>query len=368
MVVWQIISIGLTGLQVASSLYTDSKTRQAAVAQEAASQAASEASRAESARARAQEALYKRMAASHDHTAQPRTFEIPSCAFNASPEFTAVFAASVHVGTVVAIQTGEQLKQIGLRLDEIREELGAQTTAKVQGWDSKGFGAFIYWFLENEISDHGGEASVGHHAFYIYNPTTSADVVFKQMIRERPLPASFGGFSSDLESVFHIMWENRRCLRQTMGRADADEVVFHLLIPAKRSFAVYERMAIDERVGRLIIKGHKEEGICYAWFNFVHVPPEVVLQDVGNLDTDHAEEESSERGFVQSGLAGLACGIGGAVLGTFFPPAVPYFTAGFLTSWASAMKYGPVDDVRRSMRTAPRRLGPSVNFVDNAYS
>ena len=30
-----------------------------------------------------------------------------------------------------------------------------------------------------EIDDYGGETSVGRHAFYIYNPTTSAEVVFK---------------------------------------------------------------------------------------------------------------------------------------------------------------------------------------------
>lgn len=176
----------------------------------------------------------------------PRTFEIPSTGFNAGPEFTTVFAASVLVGTALAVKIRKELKSIGFHLGEIRDELGAHTTAKIHGWENKGYGAFIYWFLENEINDHGGEDSVGRHAFYIYNPTTSADIVFKQMVRNKPLPASFGGFSSTLDGVFHLMWKNRQSLYKTMPKKDAQDVLFHLLVSAKRTFAIPERMAIDE--------------------------------------------------------------------------------------------------------------------------
>ncbi|RDH27081.1 hypothetical protein BDQ94DRAFT_175934 [Aspergillus welwitschiae] len=184
-------------------------------------------------------------------------------AFNSGPEFTALFATSVLVGAALAVRTGNELKSIGLRLGEIRDELGAQTTAKVQGWETQGFGAFIYWFLEDDINDHGGEASIGRHAFYVYNPTTSANVLFKKMVREKPLPASFGGFSSDIEGVIHLMWGNRQSLNRKVGRENADKVRFHLLIPAKRTFVTSEPMAIDHGIGKLIIKGHKEDGICY---------------------------------------------------------------------------------------------------------
>ncbi len=67
-----------------------------------------------------------------------------------------------------------------MHVKDIREELGNQTTAMIQGWQNDGFGDFIYKFLKTEIDDYGGEASVGHHAFYVYNPTTSVEVVFKQ--------------------------------------------------------------------------------------------------------------------------------------------------------------------------------------------
>jgi hypothetical protein len=179
-------------LPLASTLYTDHRPRRTAA--EASQAASEETSRAQEAIRRAAEAGEN----SFRDNITSRTFEIPSNAFNASPESTAFFAVSAIIGVTLAAKAGDQLKKIGRHLEDIRDELGEQTTAIVQGWQTRGFGAFIYGFLETEIDDYGGDASVGHHSFYIYNPTTSADVVFKQMVRDRPLPASFGGFSSDL--------------------------------------------------------------------------------------------------------------------------------------------------------------------------
>jgi hypothetical protein len=53
--------------------------------------------------------------------------------------------------------------------------------------------------------------------------------------------------------------------------------------PAKRAMAVIDRMAIHESIGRLVIKGHMDEGSCYAYFNFVQLPRQVTLHDVRNL-------------------------------------------------------------------------------------
>jgi hypothetical protein len=91
----------------------------------------------------------------------------------------------------------------------------------------------------SRIDEYGGNATVGQHMFYLYNPTTSANVVSKERVREKPLPASFGGMCSDIEVVF---------------------LVFHLLIPTKRNIGFTERMAIDDGVGRLIIKGLTNNG------------------------------------------------------------------------------------------------------------
>ncbi|ROV90501.1 hypothetical protein VMCG_09808 [Cytospora schulzeri] len=205
-------------------------------------------------------------------TVSPRTVYIPGNAFNAGTAFTSFFAATAIVGDVLVAKAADDLKKMSMYAPDIRGELGAQVTAMIQGWPAEGFGAFIYNFLRQEIDDYGGEASVGRHAFYVYNPTTSADVVFKEKVRNQPLPPSFGGFSSDIEAIFRLMWTNRLTLRDTMSRDAADAVVFHLLVPAMSTIAVLDRMVIGGSVGRLVIKGHMEEGSCYAWFNFVRLP------------------------------------------------------------------------------------------------
>ncbi|KAI2843040.1 hypothetical protein CBS147353_5231 [Aspergillus niger] len=189
-----------------------------------------------------------------------QTFKILSNSFNAGPEFTAVFASCALI--------------IGLRLQDVPDELSYQTTARVQSWQTQGFGLFIYRFVDNEIENAGGETSVGRHAFYVYNRTTSANEVFERRARKSPFPSSFGGMASNLEAVFSLMWQNRRSLRQ-IDPVNADNVVFHLLVPAKRTFVIAERMAIDDGIGKLIIKGHTDEGAYYAWFNIVSVPRQV---------------------------------------------------------------------------------------------
>ncbi|KAF4311287.1 hypothetical protein GTA08_BOTSDO13054 [Botryosphaeria dothidea] len=87
-----------------------------------------------------------------------RTFEIPSNSFNAGPEFTAIFAVTAIIGVALVAKAVEELKKIGIHLEGIKDELGAQTTAIVQGWQTRGFGAFIYEFLKTEIDDYGGDA------------------------------------------------------------------------------------------------------------------------------------------------------------------------------------------------------------------
>ncbi|KAE8379178.1 hypothetical protein BDV26DRAFT_291493 [Aspergillus bertholletiae] len=160
------------------------------------------------------------------------------------------------------------------------------------------------------------------------------------------------------------MWQNRQSLYEILPREEAENVQSHLPGPAKRSFAIAEQLAIDEGVGKLIIKGHTEEGAGYAWFNFVRIPRHVALQDIGNLNTDNAEEQSSTNGFMGSVLVGMGFGLGRMASTAVFPPAAPYFAAGFMASWTSAMKHGPVDHIRRELRSGPRILGPPVNLAN----
>jgi hypothetical protein len=116
--------------------------------------------------------------------------------------------------------------------------------------------------------------------------------------------------SSDLEAIFRLMWANRKRLRATMPEEEADAVVFHLLVPAKRTMAILEPMLIDESIGKLIIKGHMDEGSCYAWFNFTHLPQSVELHDVFQMDSQflskHAISRMQKRGMNADSIATLA--------------------------------------------------------------
>lgn len=336
MTVWIILTTALQGISYFSSLYTDQQTRTAAGANGQAAEAQRRA-------AEAMENAYR------DREIVPRTVQIPGNAFNAGTTFTSVFTTTAIIGIAILAQGVDELR-------EIRNELHAQTTAMVQGWQNEGFGAFIYDFLKSEIVDCGGEESVGKHVFYVYNATTSADVGFKQKVRDGPLPASFGGFSSDIEAIFRLMWANRQTLRATMSRDAADAVVFHLLVPAKRTMVISERMLIHESIGKLVIKGHTEEGSCYVRFNFVAVPRQVILHDICNIDTD----SESENKCVTSWKAAVACWVGSAVCSIAFPPAAPWFIGGFLVSWGSIAKYGPIDAL---MRSELRVLGPPLEVI-----
>ncbi|PYH38183.1 uncharacterized protein BO87DRAFT_393639 [Aspergillus neoniger CBS 115656] len=248
----------------------------------------------------------------------PRMFRLFNNSFNAGPK---------------------ELRAIGLNPKDIPDETSYQTTPMVQGWKFHGFGYFIYKFVDNETKTVGGGKADGRHAFYVFNPTTSANEEFRTQVQKRPLQASFGGMCSDLEAVFLLMWQNRRSLRKR-DPENADNVIFHLLVPAKRTFAIAERMAIDDGVGKLIIRGYRDEGACYAWFNFVSLPRQVVLHDKSGA------------------LAFFGCGLITIITGFFIPPAAPYFAWLCLASLAVTLKYGVLDELRRSYRSPPRTLGP----------
>ncbi|OAQ61392.1 hypothetical protein VFPPC_09239 [Pochonia chlamydosporia 170] len=278
-------------------------------------------------------------AVNNNPTIHPREVHIPANGFNASNVFTSVFAASAIMGSVLLTNTTGELQNISAHVRGIRDELSTQSTAITAGWRNDGYGTFIYKFLKTEINDHGGPKSVGHHAFYVYNPSTIADVEFKEKINHQPLPSSFGGYGSDLQALFSLMWANRRTLRATMPREEADAIVFHLLVPAKRTLVILDRMSIHESVGPLKIKGHKDEDACYVHMNFVHLPREVTLHDINNLDTDRAISNERERlrqkhqGYMVTGLCSTAATGLGIIGSSFvFPPAMGYFVGGYFAS------------------------------------
>lgn len=350
MITWNVIQT--LAIPVLTALYSAYETRRSTTAQV---NACKESMKASDAKRRANEELERQY---REGNISQRSVNIPSNAFNAGPEFTLLFTSTAVVGTVLLAKAGQELRKIGLHLGEIRDELRNHTTAMVQGWQTQGFGAFIYQFLKTEIEENGGESSVGSHAFYVYNPTTAADVVFKQKVQENPLPASFGGFSSDLEAIFRLMWANRTRLRETLGRKEADAVVFHLLVPAKGQMAVIDRMEIDDSIGRLIIKGHRDEGDCYVWFNFINLSGQVTLCDVGLLNIDKTRGEKIESAAGALGLTGWAAYLGAIASISVFPPAVPVFAAGWASCMTATMGLVIYGDVTKGSLLNSRKLGP----------
>lgn len=361
-----IATLVLQGTSFVSSSFTDYRTRQASKASRVVSEQTSQTeeirhrlfeqtAQTEEARRKLFEAYGR--AIERDEVLQ-RTVDIPSNAFNAGPQFTTVFTSNFIIGAILLAKVANELRQLNLHVKDIRDELGAQTTAMIQGWQNTGFGDHIYNFLRSEIDDYGGGEG---HAFYIYNPTTSADVVFKQKVREQPLPPCFGGISSDIEAIFRLMWANRQTLRATMPRNTADAVVFHLLIPAKRTMAILDRMAIHESIGKLIIKGHMDEGSCYAWLNFVELPPEVTLHDIRNLDTDTSDRKRFEERDEAIMRAGIGFWVIAAVGGTLFPPIGLAGAVGFSAACTTVMATPALEAWQKSSRGPLRVLGPPLD-------
>ena len=163
---------------------------------------------------------------------------------------------------------------------------------------------------------------------------------------------------SDIEGVFLLMWMNRQTLHEAMPREIADEIVFHLLIPTKRNIGFAERMAIDDGIGKLIIKGHKNNGRSQVWFNFVRKPAEVILEDVGNLDTDGKEFSKTFEKSWRFGTTGMGFGFAGFASAIPCPPLAALCAVGYVGSLAMAAGGAASIMVSHLLKASPRLLGP----------
>jgi hypothetical protein len=67
----------------------------------------------------------------------------------------------------------------------MKNELEIHTVAKVQGWESDGFGTHVYRFVRMEMEAH--RQSERKHVFYLFNPgNTGWYEVFEERRRARP--------------------------------------------------------------------------------------------------------------------------------------------------------------------------------------
>ncbi|CZR56035.1 uncharacterized protein PAC_05923 [Phialocephala subalpina] len=136
-----------------------------------------------------------------------REVRIIEKSFNSGTAFTNAFVAAGVVGVLVKVHQGvEELKRIGIQLEGIRGELEKQVLAMIGVYETTGFGSFVYKFIKTEIGAY--RTSKEKHVFYVYH----SDIVwvpdFESLREERPLPQSFGGYSSDIDAIFLLMWSN----------------------------------------------------------------------------------------------------------------------------------------------------------------
>jgi hypothetical protein len=157
---------------------------------------------AEQERQRAYEAFLDaaQTAAAHSRDTSPfpgRVMHVPADAFNA--------LSMVGLATTLATVIWSATNSISAEIRRVHGELANQTDAMIGGYSESGFSEFIYQFIGTEIKDYRRSTAIEGHRFHVYSPITLSDVVFKKKNQETPLPASFGGFSSDLEVVFVTM-------------------------------------------------------------------------------------------------------------------------------------------------------------------
>jgi transcription antitermination factor NusA-like protein len=297
----------LTGIQALSGVQTDRRNRQAAVAQIQNSEAQRKA--AEKLEAELDKLIDK---------IQPKEVRIIENAFNSASGYRDAFMAAAVVTILFNVAEGvKELRNIGIQLEGIKEELDRQTLAKVGGWED-GFGKFVHKFVQTEIAIR--QSSGRKHAFYVYNPDTIWVPEFEILQQNQPLGPSFGGYSSDLQAIFLLMWTNRKTL--TEKKKVGTDVVFHLLVPSAYFGAISQLFVIHPEIGPLVIRGHLYKGKTLFWFNFKAVPEEVTLQDVGNIDD--LEEPTPMCGKICMGswtVAGAAL-----LIGAVFPPLAPIAT------------------------------------------
>jgi hypothetical protein len=118
---------------------------------------------------------------------EPRQVSIIANSFNSTPVFTNPFVAAALVRLIAKAHEGmQELKNIGIQLEGIREELDKQTLAKIAGYEDKGFGLFVYEFIQTEIDAHSSLEE--KHFFYVYNSDTVWIPRFETLRQARPLP------------------------------------------------------------------------------------------------------------------------------------------------------------------------------------
>jgi hypothetical protein len=315
------------GAQLGSSLWTDHKTRLAAAKHAEAAEAVRKIA------AKLEVDIPKIL-----DNIESREVRIIKNAFNSSAAYTNGFMRAAIVTTFIEVGAGvAALRNIGIQLEGIKETLDKQTLAMVGGYGTEGFGKFVYNFVRSEIAAHKSRRGVfapchrtrlEKHVFYVYNPDTVWVPVFEAWQRKKSLGRCFGGYSSDLQAIFLLMWTNRQTLVET--REDGADIVFHLLVPGDYFYAINQPFIIHPDLSPLVIKGHSYKSKNLFWFNF-EVPPGVTMEKVGNI-RDIPKSTPVENQVAIGAWAGTFVA---GVVAAACPPLAPVAGAAFIGSWCT---------------------------------
>jgi hypothetical protein len=358
-----LVAAGLSSITQFSAWRTDYTTRTANAAATQASNlqadAAKAAAAAEEVRKQAFERFRKQFG-QNGATIRPREVRVPHRSFNSSAAYTQAFTTAAIVTLAAKVhQIEADLREIGQSLDKIANHLRTISLAQVQGWsnDKDGFGGYVYNLIKGEIH---AKSKEGHY-FYVYHPDTVWHSGFENRLGQEPLPASFGGYSNDLEAIFLLMWANR----QTRIREDqhaGHKAVFYLLLPAYDVYAINDRLIVDPSVGPLVIKGYTYQSHCLAHFRFFYIPNNCILQDVGNLhDEDSVKRRNEQELLAQRGfIGGQAGSLGGVLASVLCPLVAPVAIPVAITSHMVSMSCWGSLCLREMLEDVPsiRHLGP----------
>ncbi|KAL4960144.1 uncharacterized protein BDV14DRAFT_211836 [Aspergillus stella-maris] len=258
-------------------------------------------------------------------------------AFNASPEFIAVFQAEALVAIPVALlAVKEAIARVGSSLQGIQRELTITNMAKIQGWEQEGFGAHVYRFVEYEMLQvANARAKSGdqrRHYFYVWNRDTDWYPVFEAKNRAFPLGAEFGGYHCELDAICMRMRADRRTLILTTSHGRTAQ--FHLLVPTHEPYVLDHPVVFHESLLPLTITGLRHRSVDLVWFNLRWKPTELHLQCIGVLG--EREKTVAQAGF----LSGTGCFAGFIVVGwaaMAFPPCAPLAQAALLPLWSGGV-------------------------------
>ncbi|UPK96980.1 hypothetical protein LCI18_007915 [Fusarium solani-melongenae] len=264
-----------------------------------------------------------------------RSLEIrtPNRAFNSSTAFSAAFQGTAAIALpLMVLELSLAIKRVGPKLEAIRGELTIANVAKVQGWERDGFGSHIYRFVRNEMEIHRHDGK--QHYFYVWNPDTDWYQTFEEQCRKRPLPTTFGGYSTDLATVCLWMSRNRSTLKETTSYGST--AVFHLLVPAYVPIVIEDKIEFHDSLFPLVVTGQQHRGAEFVWFNWQpQHPSQLTLRYIGMLDTRLPQAiEFGFRTVCAGGFGFIGLGLGSIV----FPP----LAAGVIGCWNVAAAGGVV--------------------------